>query len=301
MKKTKQFLTLLLGAILIVVSATTSAFADVDFGVSPPTERITLTPGETFYGTVTIVNPSTSESNFDYTVSVEPFYVNENNETIYDYSGSRTMMADWIHLDHETGVIEPNSDRSVKFVINVPEDAPAGGQYAAIMVSSNADTEASEGVNIVASYRFAHLIYADVAGESVHDGAITGANVPSFLFSGRIKGSATVENKGNTHAEVSHTLQIFPLFSNEEIYTNEEDPKTSLIMPGVKRSSSVSWEETPAIGVFHVVYNVEFEGAKSTVDKHVIVCPIWLLFLILIGIFLIIFRILNVKKKTEKK
>lgn len=302
MKKIKQLFISLLCAIFAMLSMPTGAFADVNFSVSPPYEKITLTPGETFYGSVTIVNPSSSTTDFNYLISTEPFYVDESNETVYDRKEDRTFMADWIKLDHETGILKPNSSEEIKFTINVPKDAPAGGQYASIMVSTNPDAQSSssEGLNIKANYRFSHLIYADVAGESIHDGAIHSVEIPSFLFSGKITATSMVENKGNTHAEVSHTLQIYPLFSNEEVYTNEEEPATSLIMPGVKRTTSISWNETPSIGIFRVLYNIEFEGVKSTVDKYVIVCPLWLLFLILLALFLLIFKIVWGKKKDKK-
>lgn len=57
-------------------------------------------------------------------------------------------------------------------------------------------------------------------------------NVPSFLFSGKITGSAMISNEGNVHSQAVSTLQVFPLFSNEEVFTNEEDPKKSWVMPG---------------------------------------------------------------------
>ena len=297
--KLKTILASLLCAAIVTISTATGTFADVNFSISPPYEKITLIPGEVFYGSVKIINPSTNNNDFDYLVRVEPFYVNEDNETVYGYKEDRTLMANWVVIDHDSGVLHPNSEEDVKFTINVPEDAPAGGQYASIMVSSNPKANTSEGLNIKASYSFSHLIYADVAGESIHDGAIDSTNVPSFLFSGNITGGAMVENKGNTHAEVTHTLQIFPLGSNEEVYTNEEEPASSLVMPGVKRTTSISWNETPSIGIFHVIYKVVFEGVESKVDKYVIVCPIWLLFLIILAIFLIIFKIVWGKKKKE--
>ena len=119
-------------------------------------------------------------------------------------------------------------------------------------------------------------------------------------MSGNITGGASITNQGNIHSEATHTLQIFPLFSDEEVYTNEENPKSTWIMPGNTAYSSISWDETPSVGIFHVIYKVEFEGVNNTVDKYVIVCPLWLLFLIILAIFLIIFKILWGKKKEIK-
>ncbi|MBQ1528169.1 hypothetical protein IIZ77_00805 [Candidatus Saccharibacteria bacterium] len=96
-------------------------------------------------------------------------------------------------------------------------------------------------------------------------------------------------------------MQIYPLFSGEEVFANEEEPKETWVMPEKNLYSSVTWENTPSVGIFRVIYNVEYEGVESKVDKMVIICPLWLLFLIILAIFLIIFRIWSGKKNKEKK
>ena len=209
-------------------------------------------------------------------------------------------MADWIELYSEEGYIMPNNTDEIRFAIHVPEDAPAGGQYATIVVKSGEYRISESDVDLRGRYESGHLIYADVAGETVRKGSMTDVNVPGFLFSGNITGSAVITNEGNVHSQASHTMQIYPLFSGEEVFTNEEEPKKVWVMPGNTSMSSVTWEETPSVGIFHVIYNVEYEGVESKVDKMVIVCPLWLLFIIILALFLIIFKIWSGKKKSEK-
>ena len=276
------------------------AFASESFSLSPMYDLITLTPGEVFESSFNIVNPVGNTSNFYYELRIDPFTEDENQNITATRNGRYSDMTEWIELSKTEGVVAPNSSETVRYKIVVPDDAPAGGQYASIVVGSKEDTTADEGFSIHEVFESVYLIYAEVAGETVRKGDITDVRVPSFLFSGNIYGSAAISNKGNVHSASTQTLQVFPFLSDEEIFTNEENPTTLWVMPGNTSYSSVSWNETPPLGIFHVIYNVEYEGVENTVDKTVIVCPLWLLLLLLFLIFLIFFRILWGGKKEKK-
>ncbi|MBQ6147397.1 hypothetical protein IJI70_00935 [Candidatus Saccharibacteria bacterium] len=284
---------------LFAIFTPSNAHASNMFSLSPMNQMVTLTPGETFYGNFNVVNPGTSTNDFYYTLEVKPFTTSNNGEISTESNGDYTLMADWIELFSTDDIIAPNEVKEIRFAIHVPDDAPAGGQYATIVVRSGEYRIDNSNVDLREAYESGHLIYADVAGETVRKGSVNDVNVPSFLFSGNISGSALIKNEGNVHSQATSTLQVFPLFSSEEVFTNEEDPKKSWIMPGNTTLTTTEWTETPSIGIFHVIYNVEFEGVSEKVDKMVIVCPLWLLFVILVIIFLIIFKILSGKK--EKK
>ncbi len=285
----------ILGAVTVRVN---NAVASESFALSPMYDLVTLTPGETFESSFNIVNPNGNTSNFYYELSIEPFTEDGNQNITATANGHYSDMTEWIELPKTEGVIAPNSSETVSYKINVPETAAAGGQYASIVVGSKEDGFAEEGMSIHEVFQSVYLVYAEVAGETVRKGSINDVNVPSFLFSGNIAGTASIKNEGNVHSPATYTLQVFPLFSSEEVYTNEEDPKTTWIMPGNTNYTKITWEETPSIGIFHVIYNVEYEGVSEKVDKMVIICPLWLLFIIAAIIFLIIFKILSGKKKN---
>lgn len=306
-----KFKTIVLAAIsaifLFASSFIAPVFADeggespsIAIQVSPMNQKITLNPGERYYGTFKVTNPGSSKYSFHYKTEVEPFYVDESYGPIYENNGDYNQIVNWITVIDDNAIITPNNTTIVRFYIDVPENAPAGGQYATISVSSDTSGDAiDEGIALHAQYAIAHLIYAEVAGETKRGGEINDVSVPGFLFSGKISATANIKNTGNVHSDAIHTIQIFPLFSDEEIYTNEENPDINLIMPNTTRSTSLDWGETPSIGIFHVIYNVEFEGVNQRVDKMVIICPLWLLFIIAVIIFLIIFKILSGKKANK--
>ncbi len=278
-----------------------SADSGSTFQVSPMNQKISLVPGERTYGTFKITNPNTNPNDFHFTLEVQPFSVDDEHNIQYENNGDYNQIVNWITLESKEAQIPSNNTAVVHFYIDTPENAPAGGQYAAIIVKSAGHDNSKEGVNVQSNFGITHAILAEVAGETIQKGEVSDVKVPSFMFNGNISGTATIKNTGNVHGDATYTLQVFPFFSKEEVFTNEEDPKTNTILPDASRTTTVEWSETPSMGIFHVIYTVNFEGVEKKVDKYVIICPIWLLVIILAIIFLILFKILFTGKKDKKE
>ena len=275
-----------------------TAMAATKYGLSvaPMEQDIILNLNESRDASFTIANPSSATEDMYYKISVEPFYVDESGNTIFEAEGDSGEIVNWITFNMPTeGKISPNEVKEVAFTIDVPDKAPAGGQYAAIFVTTTNNTGGEQndgpsdenestrmGINEIR--RIGHLIYAEVAGTTVRKGEISDAVVPSFLLSGNIRGTSLVRNIGNVHGDAKYTLRVFPLFSDEEIYSNVEEPEKRTVLPERALYSETVWDHTPGIGIFNVVYTVEFEGSTAEVSKMVIVCPVWLLFLIVFAI-----------------
>ena len=92
-----------------------------------------------------------------------------------------------------------------------------------------------------------------------------------------------------------------PLFSGEEICTNEESPESSVVMPDTERYHLQSCE-LPSIGIFRAKQTVKIFGETSITEKTVIICPLWLLFVIVAVLVALIFWVvfsLRGKKRTS--
>ncbi len=308
-KKIRQFVNKLIIPFLAVGYMATSVFAPIawaddgssGFTVSPMNQSIVLSPGDTYKGSFKIANPNNSVENLAYTIEQRSFYVDDEYNTTYDEVDS--PIVEWTTIDsEESGILEPNESVDVMFTINVPESANAGGQYEAFRVISNPVAVGGEGggMTIQEKLVITHLVFVEIMGDTTREGEIVSAEVPGFLFDGNIRGTSMIKNTGNIYGRAKYTLQVFPLFSDEEIYTNEENPETRLILPDRTLYNAISWRETPSFGIFNVVYTAEFEGVTAQVKKMVIVCPIWLLFVIIATVFLII-GWLVIRARSRKK
>ena len=110
-----------------------------------------------------------------------------------------------------------------------------------------------------------------------------------------------MKNTGNVHTDASYTLQVWPLFSDEEICTNEENSDTNLIMPGMERYF-VQKCSLPLAGIFRVKQVVKIFDEVSTLEKMIVICPLWLIFIVVLAIVaLIVWIVIRIKmrKKAE--
>lgn len=311
MKKLKSILLMAVSVVLTTVLVGSKAvFADTDLmmAVSPPIHKIVLIPGETYHGTVDVSAAYNNTVDVKYFAEIAPFSLkktstNDGYENDFNLETDYNQIVNWITLENNEGSISPNETSKIHYTINVPENAPAGGQYAAITVRNGNDEEntvSESGATIVSIYQIASIILAQVAGETVETGSIKENNAPAFVFDGsNFKAESLIENTGNVHTDAEYTLQVWPLFSGEEICTNEENPETEIVMPGVEKYHAQSCN-LPVFGIFNVKQTVKIFDQVSTVERMVIVCPMWLLFIIVLLVVLgILYLFAKAKKRKE--
>ncbi|MBR2830878.1 hypothetical protein IKE83_00785, partial [Candidatus Saccharibacteria bacterium] len=303
----KSLVTAIFGAITLGISTLSpvSTFADTQsFTMTPMKQKIVLTPGETYTSSINISNPGTNTTDTKYTISVKPFYVDENYNSVYDQPTGANQIVDWITIDSPiSGTISPNDSADILFTINVPEDAPAGGQYAAIVATST-PVESSSNMTILESQAIAHNLFAEISGQTIKSGEVVSTSVPGFVFNGDFKVSSSIKNTGNTHGTANYTLKITPAFSDNIVFSNYDSPETRIILPDRTLTNEISWPDAPSIGLFNVTYTIDYEGSVTEISKLVIFCPIWLLFIIIFVIVLIIawviFKIKNHPRRAMR-
>ena len=150
-----------------------------------------------------------------------------------------------------------------------------------------------ESTGVAVNHRVALLVFSEVEGNTRREGQVLETKIPTILFNPPITATSLVENTGNVHTTATYTLQVFPLFGDEEVYTNEENPATLTILPETQRFNSISWDGAPQLGIFRVKQTVTIFDDTQTIEKIVFLCPIWFLFLILLIIFFVVFWLIS--------
>lgn len=258
------------------------------FTVSPMSQNFKLEPGKLYRGTISIAVPANATSDFRYRATVTPYSVigveyKADLVTMSDMS----QIANWITIEEPTGVVKPNETKELGFMIKVPETAPAGGQYATIAVSSNDFVSETGAVTMQDVFEIASVLYADVAGETVHSGEILENNVPGFVAEGAPVVSAMIRNTGNVHDLATVKILAKNALTGQVMYPvadKDNGEFTELIMPGTKRFVTREITGLPTLGILEITQDVSFLGQVSPNTKVVIFCPIW--FLVLVGLTL---------------
>lgn len=261
-----------------------------------------LKPGDTYTGKFKAQNTGSKE--FRYEIDFAPYSIadekyNIDSETESDY----TQMAKWITVSQKNGTIAPDDSVEISYTIKVPRDVAAGGQYALINVKMLTDdgekTEDGPAFKVIQQIGF--RVLATIDGTTRKSATITDNKVPSFMFNPPITVSSFVNNTGNVHAKATYILQVFPLFGDEEVYTNEEDPVQLTILPETKRYNELSWDGAPHLGIFRVKQTVKIFDEVSMTEKLVFLCPIWFLFIVLLLIFCVVFWVVSRVRSRRKE
>ena len=114
--------------------------------VSPVSSRVTLKPGTALDYSMIVSNIGTDEFKFN-TYTAPYSIVDEDYNVSFSNENNRTQLARWIQFvnddgsltDKYSGSIPAGEKKTVNYRITVPEDVPAGGQYATIFAQTDPD------------------------------------------------------------------------------------------------------------------------------------------------------------------
>ena len=291
-------------------------FTDNVFSLSPMAKRIYLEPGQIYSDTIRITNPLLAENTLHFKIEAVPYSVtNENYDADFNTETKYSQIANWITLDQDEGYLEPNNSTSITYHINVPTDAPGGGQYCAFSVYGlanedfeNSDEGAAAVNNIV---ELSSIIYAQVSGSITRAGEILENKVPVISFKTPVTTSLSYQNTGNIHQDATViikatnaitgkpiTLHSSNSDSNEDSDSQDILKFNEVVMPDSTRYASHQVEGLSDLGIYKISQTISFSGEQNTTEHLVFVTPLWFVCLVIATIGLtVIFFIFKIKKR----
>ena len=268
----------------------------VEISISPVSHKIEIEQGETYSGKVTVANVGKKE--FNYEMSVKPYGVTDAAYTNVTFEANEyTDIVNWITFSQNSGHLMPNESEVIDFTITVPEKAFSIGQYLVIVASAMSEVQNGQsGLDVIGSV--GSVVYASISGDAKNSGEITENSIPSFYFSGPIYLKSTVKNTGDVHNTAVYKLEVRSIFSDDIIYSNNDEPYTHLVLPKTERTESWTWD-APMFGIFRVKQTIEYAGETSVEEQTIIVCPLWLIIAVVVTILLVIIWIIAKAKKRR--
>lgn len=124
--------------------------------------------------------------------------------------------AEWINLPEKTIVIPPEQTVQIPFTIKLPEEAPPGGHYAAILVGTNVDADRSGETKLQTAQVVSSLVFLTVAGDIEENGSIREFTTEKSIYeSPEVKFNLRFENKGNVHLQPQGDIKILNMWGAE--------------------------------------------------------------------------------------
>lgn len=283
--------------------------------ITPSGAKLTLTAGETLEGNagncpvgadgcaINVKNIGTGPVRFR--VYMTPYVVKgEENELSFsdDENSSRAQLVKWITVQNKEGeyvtetefAAEPGESVKIPYRVAVPEEMPAGSQYAVIWAQIINDGGGG-GIETVGQVG---AVLSGRSSEGVLETAeISDYDFTKFTFGGPLHASATVKNTGNVDFPVNYTYTAKTLFG-KELYKKED---FTAAYPDTTYHINLDWEETPFLGIFQVEWKVVAADMDRTESAVVVIMPIIVMIVVILLLTVIIVWIIIISRKRKER
>jgi len=279
----------ILGSFLFLVPL---AHADIGITIYPLNYKLVLNPGQEWEGITTVVNPN------DFPLTVKPEKENiiggaEGNISLTTEEMSQYGLMNWISFDEQEFTLEPKASKEFHYKIKIPDNAPPGGHYAAVLFRGIPPEEMT-GIGV--SGRTGTVILVEVTGDVVKKAEITSLDAPTFIAHGPLDIHFKVKNDGNTYLFPEGKVVVSGWFQKTELTWQQK-----VVFPGFERTYDVSWNKKYLFGPLTITVNAfipdgpAIEPVKITTWAF----PYQEAIIILLIIILIIWGVKTFKRKFK--
>lgn len=255
--------------------------------VGPVKLEYSADPGTVIAGELYIKNEETAEKTLY--PSVDQFTEQDGEKIFQEDQG---LISEWLKTK-ESITLKPGESVKVPYTIEIPENAPPGGQFAVIWWGSVPPKKAKDAQDVSIQTRAGILVYLNVNGNIVE-----GAKIKSFdtqdsktLFTATpVAFTMAIANEGNVYIKPKGSIKITSIFGTvvSELPLN---PKGLQILPNSFRTfSEYKWNGSNfSIGPYKaeatLVYGTKQEQSTST--KWIWVLPIKMISIIVVSLIVL--------------
>lgn len=210
-------------ALLVIISlftfaATANAQSALSLSVSPTLFEMSANPTQEWTSQVRVINPNPYEITvFANVVNFAPQgEVGQGKFVpIIDEETKGQTIAEWVEVSADPIVVPAEKAIEVPFVIKVPEDAPPGGHYAALLIGTKPPKE--EGAALVKTSQIVTtLLFLRVTGDVIESGNIRSfRTLDSVLERPEATFELRFENNGNVHILPQGEIRIKNMWGQE--------------------------------------------------------------------------------------
>lgn len=179
--------------------------------VSPPSQEVSIDPGETTTVTATLRNRSNKAVPVD--VRVEDFTAKGDEGQIELTKDSPYSVASWTDVSPQTFTLEPGEEQEVTATIKAPTDA-AGGRFGSFVFGAKAETTSDPNAASV-SQEIASLFLVRVSGPVDERVELKTIAAPKFSEFGPVPFDLTFANSGNVHVKTFGLINVTDMFGRK--------------------------------------------------------------------------------------
>lgn len=209
-----------------------------------------------------------------------------------------TTLAEWIAVTQEELVVPAEQTLTVPFTITVPEEAPPGGHFAAILVGTRSLDDADAPAQVETSQVVTSLVFLRVTGDITEAGTIRSFYANSTVTeTADMSFSVEFENTGNVHVQPQGEIVITNMWGQERgsIPINKNS-QFGNVLPESKRLYTFHWSaewSLADIGRHKAVVTLAYgDDTRQFVDRTtyywLIPWKLLLLVLTIIGAFVVL-------------
>lgn len=250
-----------LGAAVMLVASTIvgsisaqNATSSQTLEVSPPSQEVSVDPGQTVNVKAKVRNKSASALNL--TVRIEDFTATgEGGQVALTEEGPYSLTS-WTKLDTTSFTLKPGETKEVTATATVPVGS-AGGRYGSFVFSVGGGASAPGTASV--SQEVASLFLLRISGPVTEQLTIDEFSAPAFLEFGPVPMTLKFQNKGNVHVKANGLINVRNMFGKT---TADVVFRGDNVFPGASRIQSVMLDKQWLIGPYTAQAVLTF-GSKN--------------------------------------